>query len=57
MLERCHANKAVKSKLLENIASREMDYVFNNHQNGNYSKKNRFQAALEKAYYWQNTVV
>ena len=58
MLEKCHSNKAMKNKLLKSMAKREIDYVFSNQgTTGGYTKTNRLQKALEKAYDWQNTAV
>lgn len=50
----------MKTKILDSIASREIDYVFS-HDTGKmtstFQKNNRLQKAMEKAYEWQNTLV
>ena len=44
MLEKCHTNKTMKTKILDSMASREIDYVFS-HDTGkmtsSFQKNNR----------------
>ena len=56
ILERRGANDKLKSRIMRDIAKREIDYVVRG-GGGQQAKTIRLERALEKAYEWQNTLV